>query len=140
MNFDPQLIQKHYRTGTGDMGDVTDAETVAQVTYTDPQTGEYAPFVLASFLAWFVGGTLSATIELKQRLNKATMNTEHYDNVVRRFLDAGAGVEDFISFRVDPREAHHWSYAAGDILVPEWTNPDPGVTRWNFEMRLHPVV
>lgn len=139
MELFPTMIHKFYRTGTGNMGDVTDAETAVQMTLTDAATGNYIPFVLASFLAWFTGGSGSATLSLKQRLNKARMNTSHYDNTIRQFENAGTGGEDFIAFRIDPQESHHFSYAAGDVLIPEWTNPAAGTMRWALEIRLHPL-
>ena len=59
-----------------------------------------------------------------------------YDNVVRNFPGSGTDDVAFIYFRVDKDEQDRWAFAGGDLLVPEWTNPDSGNMRWALEVGL----
>lgn len=110
------------------MGDVTDDQDFLRF-------GLDVPFTLVQFRAWFAAGTLSATLTLVQRI--AAERTAEYDQIVATFLKAGTDDEAHVSQRIVRGEHQHWSWAAGDFLVPTWTNPN--TQTWATEIHLAPL-
>ena len=115
-------------SGTGNMGTVTDS--LPSVAFGLP-----ADFYLDYLRVWFSGGTgTGANLALKQKLRYEPSGW--YDREVRNFPNSGTDDVDFIYFRVDADERDRWAFAGGDLLVPEWINPDSGNMRWAFEAGL----
>lgn len=129
---DPQEVKKFHAYGTGDMATVTDD-------LPSPSFGLKVPFVLAYLCAWFESGSgTSPTMYLKQKLI-AHQPSGLFDKVRRRFPKAGTGDNDFVDFRPSHKELYRWGWSAGDLLVPEWTNPDSGTMTWTLEVGLAPT-
>lgn len=126
---DPKDVQKFPASGLGDMGDVTDAQP-------SPAFGLDAPFVLLFVRAWATGGTgAGATIALKQKLLNDPSG--FFANTIRNFDHfTSSGGMAFHDLRVQSDELYHWVWSAGDLLVPEWTNPNSGTMRWAIEVGL----
>lgn len=135
---DPKDVQKFRASGLVNMGDVTDA-------HPSPSFGLDVPFVLLFVRAWATGGTgAGATMSLKQKL--VNDPSRFFANTIREFDHFSTDDVPFQDFRVQSSELYHWSFAAGTLLVPEWTNPDPesppndpDPMRWAIEVGLAPT-
>lgn len=120
-------VEKFRFSGTGDMA------TVADTVPTPHVTRDY-PFVLTALIGWATGGTGSATLELKQKILDEPSGW--FDDVRRKFSEFGTDGDAFIDWRIMEHEHYHWVLSAGDLWVPEWTNPDSGTMRWALEYQI----
>ena len=114
-------------TGTGNMGDVTDRTSQARF-WLDADR-----YALCWLRARFTGGTGSATLTLKLDHRD---DIEVYDFTLRDWETMGTSGDAWLYSRITADELFHWTFQRGDIIVFEWTNPDPAVMRWALEVGL----
>lgn len=133
---DPDSVYKFRASGTGDMGDVTDPQSIARwgLSYDD---GPAVSFVLVYLRVWFSGGTGVADMELKQAI--ASEQSGLFNNVIREFPDCGTDGQSFINERIEADDYPNWTFDAGDEIVFEWTNPNSGTMAWALEVGLAPI-
>lgn len=129
MPVDPNRIIWVGQTGTANMGDVTDDESVCRFSLP-----ESARWVLVAIRGKFTGGTGTADCAIK--LDR---------NIVSGFFDYtlftvnGVGSTKPLHFRVPDDKIDRWTFDGGansDEIVLEWTNPDSGNMRWAVEVGL----
>lgn len=117
------------QSGSGNMGSVTDALSVARASLPSPT------YALKSLRVTFTAGTSSATLSLKRDSGYGTI----YDTTLRTFLGVGNG-GDSVNFRVPDAELADYLFRTDpvtrmkDVAVLEWT--DPGTSSWLIEWGL----
>lgn len=116
-------------TGVGDMGSVTDENSVAR--FSLPGGGK---FVLIWAKVQFSGGTGSATLTLKSD-HRDTSGLYDFDEVTG-WEGMGTDGTTKLDWLVPVEEYPRYIYQAGDVLVWDWTNPDAANMRWAIEMGL----
>lgn len=118
--------------GSGNMGDVTDRTSPARFTLDADR-----------FLLIFVrvtteridGGTPGAdeddlTIKVDHR------TAAQFDHSLKVLKDVGPTTNASVMMRVTDEEQSQWVFKRGDVIVLEWTNPDPAAIRWGVEVGL----
>lgn len=125
----PDDIVTYRATGVGDMGSVTDKNSVARFSLAGG-----GKFVLIWAKVKFSSGTGSATLTLK---------SDHRDENGLYDFDEAAGWPSMgtdgttkLDWLIPVEEYPRYVYQAGDVLVWVWTNPDAATMRWTIEMGL----
>jgi len=135
LRIDPTTVVKQRATGAGNMGDVQSD--------TDPvRFGLLEDYYLLWIRAKFSGGTGSATMQVKLRHKDrrgwiAATTDGRFDFVELEALTLGTGGTANFNSLVPADEHHRYIYDGGELLVPEWTNPNTQV--WGIELGLAPV-
>lgn len=125
----PDDIVPMRATGVGDMGSVTNENSVAR--FSLPGGGK---FVLIWAKVQFTGGTGSATLTLKSD-HRETNALYDFDEA-EGFASMGTDVTARLDWRIPVEEYPRFVYQPGDVLVWTWTNPDAANMRWAIEMGL----
>jgi len=125
----PNDIVTYRDTGVGDMGDVTDLNSVARFWLKDG-----GKFVLIWAKVKFSGGTGSATLTLKS--DHRDVNELYDFDEVSGWVSMGTDGTPKLDWLVPVEEYPRYVYQAGDVLVWDWTNPDAANMRWTIEMGL----
>lgn len=129
MPIDPDTIIKFRASGDGDMATVTNDGP-------NPSFGLDGKYVLVAIRAWTTAGTGNATLTIYQKI--AAERSGVFDKTIRTFSNFGA-TNRFFDFRIDEADQHHWVFDDGDLIVPDWTNPDAGTMTWAIEVHLRRV-
>ncbi|KKN11045.1 hypothetical protein LCGC14_1030460 [marine sediment metagenome] len=116
-------------TGVGDMGSVTDENSVAR--FSLPGGGK---FVLIWAKVKFTGGTGSAALTLKSD-HRETNSLYDFDEAAA-WTGMGTDETPKLDWLIPVEEYPRYVYQAGDVLVWTWTNPDAANMRWTIEMGL----
>ncbi len=125
----PSIIQLFTQTGTGNMGDVTDATSICRFALPDAER-----YHVVTVRMLFTGGSLSADLVLRvdHRLGP------NFDFKPETWEATGTGGKAIIEYRVAEDELYHLIFlrdqATGiqDAAVFEWTNPN--TQRWAMEV------
>ncbi len=112
-------------SGTGNMGDVTDPQSVARFSLPG------GPFVLLSVRARFTLGTGTNTMTM--RIDHPD-ETQQFDFIEDEWTVAGTTGKDNIRMVVPPKEWALYTYRPDSVLVFDWTNPDAATMRWALEV------
>jgi hypothetical protein len=78
-------------------------------------------------------GSGAATLTLYQKLGCDPAGT--YTLPRRSFPKFDTDNDDVVDWRIQADEEHHWCFARGDSIAPEWTNPDSGTMVWKLEFQ-----
>jgi hypothetical protein len=119
-------------TGVGNMGDVTDPKSAARF------DGGGGGFQLRWIKGLASGGTGSATLSLKLDHSERSRHFDWNEGAPWSAFGADATLSD-IDWRVSAEDTDRYTYQPGDVLVFEWTNPDPGNMRWALEVGYIPT-
>ena len=127
-------------SGTGNMGDVSAIGTQSSTTGRVARFYLEGPFSLAWIRAHFsrpaggsTNGTASLHLKIDSRLGPA------HDHTLMTWTGAGitAAVGDSdVHERIPEDELFHYTFAAGDELCFEWTNPSATNVLWGIEVGL----
>lgn len=132
--IDPAIIQPFTQSGIGNMGDVTDPDSIARFWLAAADR-----FVIATVRALFTGGT-GAGADMVLRIDHR--HGVNYDFSPVTFPDSGSDDTAIWEYRVPADELYHLIFVTDpatrqqDKAVFEWTNPDPGNMRWSLEVGL----
>lgn len=126
MPINPFVVIKRRVSGDGDMATVTDDGPNPSFTFD-------TPFVLTAIRAWATGGANSADLTIYQKI--AAERSGVFDKTIRILKNFGA-TNRFFHWRIQISDEHHWVFDAGDSIVPDWTNPDPGNMVWALEVQV----
>ncbi len=126
MAHTPGDMQPQAASGIGNMGDVTDVGSVAR--FSLPGTERYN---LAVIRGTFTGGSGTADCVIKLDNSKLSGLFDH-----TLFTIKGVGSTKPLHFRVSDDELDRWEFGGDDVIVLEWTNPDPGNMVWAVEVGL----
>jgi len=123
-------IVRRFASGTGDMANVADDSS-------SPRFGLDAPWVLVRVRGWATDGTGSASLALKQRIAEEV--SRFFDKTIYTILTFGTTGDAHVDWRIPMDEEKDWVFAAGDRIVPEWTNPNSPTMRWALEVEMAAV-
>lgn len=122
---DPNQVVVIHDSGDGNMGDVTDEISKARFWLATER------FVLVFIRAHFQG-TGSGTADLAIRVD-SRLGAQH-DATLITILARGKTAD--MNYRVERDEYEKWVFQRGDIITPEWTNPDSPNVQWGLEVGL----
>ncbi len=126
MAINPFTIIKRRASGSGDMAIVTDNGPNPSFTFD-------TPFVLVAIRAWATGGTGNFDLTIYQKI--AAERSGVFDKTIETMRNFGIA-NRFFYWRIQVSDEHHWVFDAGDSIVPNWTNPDPGNMTWALEVHV----
>jgi hypothetical protein len=126
MPINPFTIIKRRRSGDGDMATVTADGPNPSFTFD-------TPFVLTAIRAWATGGAGNADLTIYQKI--AAERSGVFDKTINIMRNFGA-THRFFHWRIQVTDEHHWVFDAGDSIVPNWTNPDPGNMTWALQVEV----
>ena len=136
----PNSIERFRATGGGNMGSVQDLSSPYRFGLRDR-------FVLVAIKGLFSGGSGSADMTIRlQHADRTGWSNDHdtiadsdgvYDFHEVIFEGAGTDGDAYIDYRVAVEEYPRYTYFAGDMLVPVWTNPNTQI--WAIEFALAPA-
>lgn len=125
----PDDIVTYRATGVGDMGSVTDENSVARFSLAGG-----GKFVLIWVKVQFSGGTGSASLTLKS--DHRDTNTLYDFDEAAPWTGMGTDGTTKLDWFVPVEEYPRYVYQPGDVLVWTWTNPDAASMRWAIEVGL----
>ena len=128
-NGDPFQVRRMARSGTGDMGDVTDEASVCRFSLALPT------WEVVYVLGQATGGTGIGDVSIKVRHADDPSNLRNFlVMTIPDFGSAGTDSKPDFYVRIAPHEREQWQFTRGDLVVLEWTNPDPSNMRWSVEL------
>lgn len=130
---DPANVHIFRDSGTGDMGSLSEPVPA----------NEKARFQIVGrdwvlrFLRIHFTGTADSVADLG--INIDSVAGPDHDTRLFTLRDRGTSDIGDVNFRIPLHELGEWTFGAGDVLVPTWTNPDSGNISWGATVGLMPV-
>lgn len=122
-------------TGTGDMGDATDPNSIARF----GSCCRYGLLYLrATFSENILGNGAAGNATMQLKLDDRA-DTNLYNFLLAQWLTRGLGASAtaFVNWRLRNDELSAWVFDGGAQFVLEWANPDPTKMRWAVELGLY---
>lgn len=118
--------------GSANMGDVTDSTSPARFTL----DADRFLLVFVRYSSERIQNTAGADkADLTIKVDRAGP-TAQYNHTLKTIKDFGPTGTASSMLRIAEEEQSQWVFARGDVIVLEWTNPDPVDIRWAVEVGL----
>lgn len=134
------IVTAQRGTGTGNMGDASDPQSVARFSLKPASYGLL--YFRAMFSEAVSGNGADGNATLQLRLDQPCGANNFYNFVLAQWLNCGlgTGATSFINWRLRNDDLPAWVFGKSQELVLEWINPETtDKMRWATELGLYAV-